>query len=99
MHLVQLLLPVTSSAANTKARFETVLDELTTKFGGVTATLNSPAAGLWDDGRDRQRDRIVTVEVMVDDFDGEWGSRYRARLEEAFEQEAVVVRAMEILKV
>lgn len=96
MHLVQLLLPLTMSDDARKARFEAVLDELTSRFGGVTAFVNSPARGLWESGGERQHDRIITVEVMVEDLDASWWSTYRHELEEAFEQEEVVVRSIEI---
>jgi hypothetical protein len=97
MRLVQILLPLSTSGGRTP--FETVLDELTTAFGGATAFVNSPARGLWDDNGEREQDRVVTVEVMVEEFDADWWAHYRKRLEAEFEQKEIVVRAIEMVKV
>jgi hypothetical protein len=53
---------------------------------------------MWDDGGVRELDRIVTVEVMVKEFDHDWWA-YRKHLETTFEQKEVVVRAVETTKV
>lgn len=98
MKLVQLLLPLTASRES-RSGLNQILHELTQRFGGATAFLNSPAQGLWKTGGVEQHDRIVTVEVMVEDFDGDWWRNYRARLERDLGQEEIVIRAMEILKV
>lgn len=74
---MQLLLPLADRSDASKDSFEGVLDELTSKFGGATAFLNSPAQGLWENDGQRECDRIITVEVMVEDFDAQWWSRYR----------------------
>jgi hypothetical protein len=97
MHLIQILLPLTTSRG--KPRFEAVLEKLTTEFGGVTAFVNSPARGLWEEHGAREHDRIVSVEVMVEDFDTVWWAGFRKGLEEAFEQKEIVIRAIEMVKV
>ena len=99
MHLIQLLLPLGPNTDQSKNRFKSVLDQLTSEFGGVTAVLNSPAEGLWLGESGPERDRIVTIEVMVDDFDAAWWSRYREALEEDFAQEEIVARALQITKI
>jgi hypothetical protein len=99
MYLVQLLLPLTSSADGQRARFEPVLDELTARFGGVTAFVNAPARGLWQTGGGTKEDRIVTVEVMVEEFEDAWWAGYRKTLEERFDQQELMVRAIEIARV
>jgi hypothetical protein len=40
-----------------------------------------------------EEDRIVTVEVMVDEFDREWWAGYRETLEDEFDQQELVIRA------
>jgi len=97
MKLVQLLLPMTPQSS--KSSFEGILQELTEMFGGATAFLNSPADGLWKDSGQEERDRIVTVEVMVENLDRGWWSEYRQRLERDFEQQEIVVRALEITRI
>jgi hypothetical protein len=99
MYLVQLLLPLNSSSEGERARFEPVLNELTTRFGGVTAFVNAPAQGLWQTGGGTEEDRIVTVEVMIEKFEDEWWAGYRKTLEERFDQQELIVRAIEIARV
>ncbi|GLR56878.1 hypothetical protein GCM10007919_16020 [Rhizobium indigoferae] len=70
--------------------------ELTERFGGITLHVNAPAEGLWEDDGDVEEDRIIVVEVMVDDLDRAWWSSYRADLEVRFRQEEIVLRAVVI---
>lgn len=97
-HLVQILLPIASRDTG-QASLETVLQELTARFGGATAFVNSPARGLWDDGDSPVEDRIVSVEVMVEVFDEVWWRDYRRSLEQAFQQEEIVVRALPMQRI
>jgi hypothetical protein len=97
MFLVQLLLPLYDNSGQRfpNARFAQVTDELTDRYGGVTAYLRSPAEGSWREGSRGtvDKDEVVMFEVMVDDLDRVWWSRYRETLEERFAQEELVVRA------
>jgi hypothetical protein len=99
VHLVQVLLPLCDNAKQPLPLdlFEGVANELTQRFGGLTAYSRAPAEGLW---RRRQeetsRDEIVVYEVMVEELDTEWWRAYRERLETRFRQEQVVARAQEI---
>ncbi len=99
MHLIQLLLPLYDNEGRRfeRAEFDGVQDELTERFGGVTAYLRSPARGAWkeDDG-DVARDDIVIFEVMAERLDREWWRGYRERLARRFRQEELVVRALGI---
>lgn len=61
-YLMEILLPVTETFE--RGAFERICDELTDRFGGVTVHVNTHAEGLWNDGDDTKRDRIVIVEVM-----------------------------------
>jgi hypothetical protein len=96
MHLVQILLPLRDNegAAFPRAWLDAVRHDLTERFGGVTAHLRAPAAGAWkDDEGDVERDDVVIVEVMDDALDRAWWADYRARLEERFQQDEIVIRA------
>jgi len=98
MHLVQILLPL---ADNEGRRFGgeaygRVRSELAQKFGGITSFTRAPAEGVWKDGGQMSRDDIVVFEVMTRDLDRAWWERYRATLEQRFEQEAIVVRAIRV---
>lgn len=81
MKLVQLFLPVKSGVDASREGFERVLAELTDRFGGTTASLQAPAEGLWRDRGKTERDRIVIVEVIVEEFEIAWWSEYRRSLE------------------
>jgi hypothetical protein len=74
-----------------------VRQELLDQFGGVTAYLQAPAEGLWEDedGR-RHRDEVMTIEVMADALDRQWWQGYRQQLEQRFRQDAILIRASEV---
>ena len=99
MHLVQMLLPVYDKAGVRfpQAHYDAVAKELTERFGGLTAYVRAPAAGLWqaDEGR-TQRDDIVVYEVMAERLEPDWWARYRRELERRFAQDELVVRAQEM---
>ena len=99
MYLVQLLLPLYDNAGRRvpHERFAQVRDELTDRFGGVTAYLRSPAQGTWKvESGDVDRDEVVMCEVMVEALERGWWSSYRAMLEQRFGQQELVVRASAI---
>ena len=101
MHLVQLLLPIydNNKRAFPRAYFDQVREELTERFGGVTAFVRSPAVGLWkDDDEDVTQDDVVMFEVMADHLDEAWWNACRQKLEITFEQEDVLIRAIETTK-
>jgi hypothetical protein len=96
MYLVEFLLPIVDDAGQRFPRdqFDRIRQELTARFGGVTAFLRAPAVGLWADEAGRvRRDELATFEVMADSIDRDWWRRYREELERRFSQEAVVMRA------
>ena len=99
MHLIHILLPLKDNRGKPLAQklFRAVADELTEKFGGLTAHTRAPAEGLWKEGATApDRDEIVIYEVMVEELDVNWWAKYRQRLEKRFKQEKVIVRAQEI---
>jgi hypothetical protein len=96
MYLVQLLLPLYDNSGHRfpNALLREVADDLTDRYGGVTAYLRSPAEGSWREGSGAvDKDEVVMFEVMVDHLDRDWWSRYRAALETRFAQDELVVRA------
>ncbi len=98
MHLIQILLPL---ADNSGRRFGgdaygQVRQELADRFGGITSFTRAPAEGVWKESGRTSRDDIVVFEVMTRDIDRAWWERYRATLEQRFEQEAIVVRALRV---
>jgi hypothetical protein len=96
MYCVELLLPLVPglSQRRRQALIDEVRQELTHRFGGVTAFVRSPAEGAWRTRRGTVRDDIVVVEVMVPSIDRRWWTRYRRDLEQRFDQEEIVIRAV-----
>ncbi len=72
--------------------FEIVKEDLTQRFGGVTAHTRSPAEGRWRADRTHIED-VVAFEVLCNDLDRHWWNAYRQRLENDFRQQSVVIRA------
>lgn len=80
-----------------KANCLTISAELTDRFGGVTAYSRTPATGLWEArSGETVRDDVVVYEVMTDDLEATWWAAMRKRLEAAFAQDELVVRAHKI---
>jgi hypothetical protein len=96
--LVQILLPTTSNEKQPYPRslFLQVRQERLDRFGGVTAQLAAPSEGVWCDEGEVVLDSIVVFETMVPEVDANWWSSYRQKLEERFQQEEVVIRALRI---
>ena len=95
--LVQILLPVNrqDGSAVSAEEFARVRIELTERFGGVTAYSRSPATGLWKSAEDEvERDQVIMVEVVVDEFDPRWWEHYRQALERRFDQQEIHARAL-----
>ena len=96
-HLIQILLPIHAGDGSPFASemFARVRAELTEQFGGVTAYSRSPATGLWKRPDEAiERDQVIMVEVVVDQFDRDWWIAYREQLEKRFGQEEVLTRAL-----
>jgi hypothetical protein len=87
---------ITKGMISRRQTYERLRDELTKKFGGVTAFLSSPAEGRWKDGGEISRDEIVLFEVMTEELDRRWWQNFRAELESRFRQEKMIVRAIRI---
>lgn len=95
MYLVEILLPLYDNEGRRfdAEEFDRVRDELAAAFGGVTAFRRAPAEGVWKEGGEESRDRIVVFEVMADSLERDWWRDYRAELERRFRQDKIVARA------
>jgi hypothetical protein len=99
MHLVQVLLPLYDNEGQllSAALHHMVREELTERFGGLTAYTRAPAEGLWkENAAETARDDIVVYEVMTPTLDALWWSSYRKDLEDRFRQQQVIIRAQAI---
>lgn len=96
--LIQILLPLSAEDGTpfSPEAYVQVREELTKRFGGLTAFTRAPAEGMWKDGGDRtSRDDIVVFEIMSEDLDVAWWRGYRRELEARFDQDSIVIRAQE----
>jgi len=101
MYLVELLLPLHDNDKKQlpSEHFRSVRDELTERFGGVTAFVRSPAVELWKEGTgDEDRDEMVMFEVIASELDKKWWAEYLIALEKRFRQEQFLVWASRITK-
>lgn len=99
MHLIQILLPLFYYERQPLPReaYRRVREELTERFGGLTAYTRAPAEGLSKEGPlETTRDEIVVYEVMAEEVDADWWKTYRESLEARFSQDRIVVRAHKI---
>ena len=99
IHLVQLLLPLYDNAGRAfpAVHYAAVRDELTARFGGLTAYSRAPAQGLWQESQGPpKRDDIIVYEVMTDALDRAWWSEYRRALERRFSQHELIIRSQEV---
>ena len=97
MYLVEILLPLFDNEGNPQpsGHFARVHSELTERYGGLTAFTRSPAEGLWKEDGETRHDQIIVIEVMVPRLLASWWRAYRTRLEERFQQDKIVMRAVQ----
>ena len=96
--LVQIVLPLYNNDGRPfpPSLLMQVRTELREKYGGLTAYTRAPAEGTWEDEQGRtRRDDVVIVEVMTDGLERDWWRNYATELAARFEQEELVVRAMQ----
>jgi hypothetical protein len=98
--LIELLLPLYDNRGQEidHAHYGQVANELSERFGGLTAHTRAPARGLWKPSQheNTRRDDIVIFEVMTDSVDVAWWAAYRRELEVRFRQDQVVIRAIQV---
>ena len=92
--LIQILLPARQTDANRSALART-REELTERYGGVTAYLRSPAKGAWVDAEgNEQHDEVIMVEVVTEEFDRAHWRAYAEELAARFYEERIHLRAL-----
>lgn len=99
MQLIQILLPLYNNQQQpfAPAVFTRIRQELTEKFGGITAFSRAPATGLWKENEEKTvKDDIIIYEVMAKSLDLNWWQRYKVNLEETFRQDEILIRTWEI---
>jgi hypothetical protein len=99
-YLIQILLPKATGDGEPVSQqwFESLLKQLTDKFGGATSFVRAPGQGLWRSGGETESDTIAVVEVMTDQLAPNYWRSLREKLERELSQEEIVIRAQEIIK-
>jgi hypothetical protein len=98
MTLIQILLPLRDNGGRRfeKSLYAKVRHELVERFGGLTAYARAPARGAWKAAGSTTHDDIMVLEVMAGKLDLKWWKAYRLKLERAFRQDQIVIRAQSI---
>ena len=99
MYLIQILLPLYDNQGDPfpPRDYVQVRDELTERFGGITAYVRSPAEGLWKGSPSKTiHDDIVIYEVMSEKLDRDWWRMYREQLSLRYRQDLLIVRVSEV---
>jgi hypothetical protein len=101
MNIIEIFLPLDTGAgaAVPLETIEGLVAGLADRFGGATAFTREPAEGLWKSATTMQRDRIIIVEVVVEEVDEAWWRDYRTRLEAEFDQEEIMIRVTACRKI
>ena len=96
MYLIEILLPLRDNEGHPFAAktYQTVRDELTERYDGVTAFTRAPAEGETKAAGGKVQDDIIVYEVMTEKVDRDWWKQYRVSLERTFRQDEIVVRAI-----
>ena len=100
MHLVEILLPVANNEGQPfdAYKYVVVREELSRRFGGITAFTRAPAEGSSHAKGTAVHDDIIVFEVMTDTLDRPWWEAYRKHLEQSFSQDEIVIRAVAITR-
>src|SRR3954468_7908851 len=99
MHLIQILLPLTSPSGKKfpRAYYEQTEKELISHFKGFTAHPRAPASGLWKNADATiERDNLIVYEVLAQERDAEWWAAFRQSLETLFEQDKILIMSHDV---
>jgi hypothetical protein len=71
--------------------------QLAQEFGGISVYARAPAQGFWlRGGAKLDRDDVIVYEVMTSRLDLAFWRKRRRQLEQAFVQDAILVRATRV---
>jgi hypothetical protein len=95
-YLIEIFLPLADNLGRgfPPEKFAELAEELKRQFDGVTVYDRKPARGKTQDSSDD----VIIFEVMTADLERAWWASYRARLEQDFEQDEILIRATRIEK-
>lgn len=93
MFMARFYLPLRDNAGDafSPQMFRQVEEELSSRFGGVTAHLEAPASWLWREAGRTHADEVAIFEVILEAVDRGWWTEFRARLERDFRQKRILM--------
>jgi inorganic pyrophosphatase len=97
--LIQIYLPLVGADGKPfpEKFYQTIKEELTEKFGGLTIYSRAPATGLWKENEDKTvRDEILIFEIMAFGLEQAFWTSYKKKLEKKFRQEEILIRCSTI---
>lgn len=97
--LFQILLPLYDNEAEpfSEEMYKSIRNELTERFGGLTAYSRAPATGLWKDGDEELTiDKLIVYEVIADEFEKKFWKSFKEILKAQFKQEDIIIRCTDI---
>ena len=102
MYLIQIFLPLQDNRGRPIAErhFKELAQELSERFGGLTAYVRAPATGLWKTRESARmlRDEIVIYEVIARRLDRRWWKQKRQALQSTFRQQEILIHGHAILR-
>lgn len=102
MYLIQIFLPLRDNVGTPIAQrhFRELANELSERFGGLTAYARSPATGLWKNRKDGhvKRDDILIYEVLSKRLERQWWKLKRQALQKTFRQREILIRGHAIIR-
>lgn len=92
--LIEIFLPLYNQKGEPieERQFTAVKQELTDQFGGLTIYSRTPATGFWKEEGKTDRDEILIYEVIANDLDKDFWTRYKQELQERFDQDEILIR-------
>jgi inorganic pyrophosphatase len=97
--LIQLFLPTIAKNGKPFPRsyYDTVREQLTDKFNGVSMYFNSKVSGVWkDEDAKLVKDELMVFEVMSDAITLDFWKSYQRSLQKQFKQESILIRCMDM---
>ncbi|ETZ24184.1 inorganic diphosphatase [Pedobacter sp. V48] len=97
--LVELFLPLYDGNGEVfpEKLYAELREELTAKFGGLTAYSRNPVKGFWKPaGNHAEKDVLLVFEVMCEKVETEFWDELKARLLKTFKQDSLIIRCSKI---
>jgi inorganic pyrophosphatase len=97
--LVQFLLPLYDHNGHPfpEKIYTGIKNQLSKKFGGLTAYVRSPAEGIWKkEAREMVKEDMINYEVMTNDIDLVFWKDYQQFLKDQFKQEELLIRYIDM---